>query len=253
MTALAVLAGILAVYMSLWFGVSQIVKRNDVADIAWGLGFGLMAWSAAALAGLSPKGLLVNCLVTIWGLRLAGYIFWRNRRKKEDYRYQKWRQDWGRWFFIRSYLQVYLLQGALLFLIAQPVIFINFAGGKIGWWDWMGAAVWAVGFGLETIADSQLAGFVNDPRNKGKLMTVGLWRYSRHPNYFGEVSLWWGIFLLALGLPGGWRTAVGPLAITVLILWVSGVPLLEKKYAGRPDWEKYKQTTSLFLPCPPRR
>lgn len=248
-----VLAVILFLYMTGWFLISQIKQRNDVADIAWGLGFGVLVWVAACLAGISSRGFLVNVLISIWGLRLASHIYLRNRAKKEDFRYQKWRQDWGRWFVIRSYLQVYLLQGLLLFIIVQPAVFINLNGGQLRWVDFIGAGIWVFGFIFEAIADKQLAKFVKQPQNKGKLMTDGLWQYSRHPNYFGEVILWWGIFIIAVGLPGGWRTIIGPMTITALILFVSGVPLLEKKYAGRPDWEEYKRRTSVFFPLPRRK
>lgn len=239
-------------YMTLWFIVSLIKKRNDIADIAWGLGFVLMAWLSFFLSGFSFNALIVNCLVTIWGIRLAWHIYHRNKNKPEDSRYLEWRKTWKN-FYLRSYLQVFMLQGIFLFLISQPVIFINFAAtSKLGILEIIGLIIWGLGFYFESTGDRQLKQFISNPANKGKLMNKGLWKYSRHPNYFGEVTQWWGIFVIALSIPGSFFTIIGPLTITTLILFVSGIPLLEKKYAGRPDWEEYKKRTSIFIPLPPK-
>jgi len=248
------IALILFLYMSFWFVISVIKKRNDVADLAWGLGFVLLSWVGFLLSGFSVRSVLVNILVTVWGCRLAWHIFRRIRGRTEDQRYALWRNTWGKWFFVRSYLQVFLLQGFFLYLIVFPVLSINLQyGGAFGMFDLLGILIWLTGFLFESIGDAQLARFVKDPANKGKLMEQGLWRYSRHPNYFGEVTQWWGIFIIALSVPSGIGTIIGPLTITCLILFVSGVPLLEKKYAGRPDFEAYKKRTSIFFPLPPKK
>ncbi len=255
MTYYPILILILFGYMSFWFVVSLVKKRNDVADVAWGLGFVLMTWVSFFLAGTSGlRGMLVGVLVSIWGLRLAWHIHSRNKGKAEDYRYQEWRKEWGKWFYPRSYLQVYLLQGALLFLIASPVVRINTAAGTVlGWLDMLGLAVWLVGFYFEAVGDAQLNRFIKNPANKGKLMQSGLWAYTRHPNYFGEVTQWWGIWLLALSVSNGWLSIIGPITITFLILKVSGVPMLEKKMAQHPDFAEYKRKTSAFIPMIPKR
>lgn len=241
---------ILFVYMSLWFIVSLIKKRNDVADVAWGLGFTLMAWSSFILSGdFSTRGILVGILVSIWGLRLAWHIHARNKGKIEDYRYLAWRKEWGKYFYIRSYLQVYILQGMFLFLIVFPVLLINKnTGGALGWLDALGVLVWLFGFYFEAVGDAQLSRFIKNPANKGKLMQEGLWAYTRHPNYFGEVMQWWGIWIVALSVPSGWLGIIGPLTITYLILKVSGIPLLEKKMQENPDFAEYKRRTSMFIP-----
>lgn len=241
-------------YMTCWFLVSLIKKRNDVADIAWGLGFIVLTWMSFYLSqNNSLRGLLVGVLVTIWGVRLAVHIFLRNKGKQEDYRYVEWRKRWGNLFYIRSYMQVYLLQGVFLYLISLPILFINQnTGGTFGILDIVGVFIWIVGFYIETTADMQLTRFIHNPQNKGKIMDKGLWRYSRHPNYFGEVVQWWGIWMLALVTPIGFFTIIGPLTITYLILFVSGVPLHENKYEGRYDYEQYKKRTSKFFPLPPR-
>lgn len=243
---------ILLIYMSLWFVVSLIKKRNDVADVAWGLGFALMTWASFLLSADSGiRGLIVGVLVSIWGLRLAWHIHTRNKDKTEDYRYLAWRKEWGKWFYPRSYLQVYLLQGTLLFLIVIPVLLINKnTVGALGVLDFVGVAVWLFGFYFETVGDAQLARFIKNPTNKGKLMQGGLWAYTRHPNYFGEVTQWWGLWLIALSVPSGWFGIIGPITITFLILKVSGIPMLEKKMAENPEFAEYKRKVSVFIPLP---
>ncbi len=249
------LVAILFVYMSLWFVVSLLKKRNDVADVAWGLGFVLMVWVSFVLSDDSGiRGLVVGTLVSIWGVRLAWHIHGRNKGKAEDYRYLAWRKEWGKWFYIRSYFQVYLLQGIFLFLIVLPVLLINKnRGGDLGLLDALGVAVWLVGFFFETVGDAQLARFIKNPANKGRLMQDGLWRYTRHPNYFGEVTQWWGIWLIALSVPNGWFGIIGPITITFLILKVSGIPMLEKKMEENPEFAEYKKRTSVFIPLLPRK
>lgn len=246
------LISVVFIYMSLWFVVSLVKKRNDVADVAWGLGFVLVTWVSFFLSDDSgARGLLAGLLVSVWGVRLAWHIHTRNKGKTEDYRYLAWRKEWGKWFYIRSYVQVYLLQGILLFLIVIPVLFINKnAGGSLGLLDFVGVAVWLLGFYFEVVGDAQLARFIKDPTNKGKLMQSGLWAYTRHPNYFGEVTQWWGIWLIALSVPNGLLAIIGPLTITMLILKVSGIPMLEKKMAEHPDFAEYKRTVSVFIPLP---
>lgn len=249
-----ILAFSVFLYMNVWFILSIVKKRNDIADMAWGLGFVLISWLAFFInSNFYPIALMVNLLVTLWGLRLFVHIYMRNNKKPEDYRYRNWRNEWGEFFLIRSYLQVFILQGFFLFLIALPILFINNTSlqGNLTI-QIAGIIVWATGFYFEVVGDAQLAAFIKNPRNKGKLMESGLWKFTRHPNYFGEVTLWWGIFLVALSFPGGLLTIVGPLTITLLILFVSGIPLLEKKYESRPDFEKYKKKTSIFFPWPPK-
>jgi steroid 5-alpha reductase family enzyme len=249
-----ILIFLLFVYMNLWFILSLIKKRNDVADIAWGLGFVLISWASFFLANTSGlRGLLVCTLVSIWGLRLAWHIHQRNKGKSEDYRYLEWRKQWGNWFYFRSYLQVYLLQGFFLFLIVLPILIINKSlGTSLGWLDLIGVMIWLLGFYFESVGDAQLAKFIKNPANNGKIMQSGLWAYTRHPNYFGEVTQWWGLWLVALSVPGGWLGIIGPITITFLILKVSGIPLLEKKMLENSEFIKYKKRVSIFIPLPPR-
>ncbi len=238
--------------MNLWFFISLIKKRNDVADIAWGLGFMLMAWVSFFLSGdFHIRGLIAGVLISIWGLRLAFHIYGRNKNKTEDYRYLAWREEWGKWFYLRSYFQVYILQGALLFLIIFPTLIINNSiNYPLGVLDILGIIVWIIGFYFESVGDSQLAQFIKNPENKGKLMQTGLWAYTRHPNYFGEVVQWWGLWLIALSIPNGWLGIIGPITITFLILKVSGIPMLEKKMEQNIEFAEYKRKTSMFIPLP---
>jgi steroid 5-alpha reductase family enzyme len=241
--------------MTVWFLISIIKKRNDVADMAWGLGFifiaGLLMINNNSFGFLN---FLTLILVTIWGLRLAIHIFIRNRKKAEDYRYEEWRQQWGKYFYIRSYLQIFLLQGLLMLIISMPIILImSVKNDGFNIINILGILIWFIGFLVESTADKQLADFIKNPTNKGKIMMDGLWHYSRHPNYFGEVTQWWGLFIMAVTLPFGTIGILGPLMITFLILKVSGVPLLEKKYIGNVDYEKYKKKTSVFVPWFPKK
>ncbi|MFO8011452.1 MAG: DUF1295 domain-containing protein [Dehalococcoidales bacterium] len=242
-------------YMTLMFVLAVRFRDNSIADSAWGIGFITVALVTLIITGdFIARQILVTSLVLIWGLRLAVRIFIRNWGKGEDYRYQQWRQQWGRHFLIRSYLQVFMLQGLMLLFIVYPVVIINTRGGdELTWLDFLGAVIWAMGFMFESVGDYQLDRFVNSPANRGKIMDRGLWHYSRHPNYFGEVTQWWGIFFIALSVPWGWTGIVGPLTITLLIVKVSGIPLLEKKMAENPAFVEYQKRTSALIPWFPRK
>lgn len=243
---------VVGLYMALWFIVGQLYRRNDVADVAWGLGFVVLVW-ALYINRPSVQLSLAAILVTIWGVRLSTHIFLRNRNKPEDFRYQQWRKEWGRWFLPRSLAQVYLLQGILLVCISAPLLAMGRNGlDSLKLINLLGMLVWLVGFMFEAIGDLQLKVFLSNAENKGKIMQSGLWKYSRHPNYFGEVLGWWGIWLISFGTPWFVWAIIGPVTITVLILKVSGIPLLEKKYATNKSYQDYARVTSAFIPLPPR-
>ncbi len=245
----------LIVYMTIWFFIALAKKRNDVADVAWGPGFIVVAVISFIIAGsYSHRTLIVSLLILIWGVRLAFHIGKRHIGKPEDARYAKWRKEWGKTFLLRTFLQVFMLQGFLLFLVAVPIMFIIAAPpSPIGIPDILGICIWILGFTFEAVSDWQLAQFLKTPSKKGWVMTTGLWKYSRHPNYFGEVTLWWGIYIIALSVPNGWLSIIGPLTITYLILKVSGIPMLEEGFRDNPDFQQYKQRTSAFIPLPPRK
>ncbi len=250
--------------MNLWFVVSLVKKRNDVADEAWGLGFILLAWGALFISGnIELQNVLINTLVSIWGLRLFLHIHARHKGKEEDGRYQVWRKSWGNLFLVRSYLQIFILQGFFLFLVSVPILIANQNPTQsISLILLIGLCIWIIGFLFELISDKQLSLFIRNPENKGKLMTEGLWKYSRHPNYFGEAMQWWGIGLISLAsmetlgwnFPGcGLWVLLGPITITLLLRYVSGVPILEKKYENRKEFKEYAKKTPIFFPWFPKK
>lgn len=232
-----------------WFGVSLMLSRNDVADIGWGLNAVVLCLVLLTSSTLFFGVLIPALLIVVWGVRLAWHISRRVMRTEEDSRYAAWRASWGKWFEVRSLVQVFLLQSVLLWIVLMPMLLI-FAAEDLGVtvFTWIGGIVWFMGFMVESLADHQLGNFVRNVSNKGKIMQSGLWRYSRHPNYFGEIVQWWGIGIVALGVPYGWIGLVGPWAITMLILFVSGVPLAEARMAKKQGFEDYKQKTSVLVP-----
>lgn len=247
-------AGVVLAYMSTLFVVSVLIKRNDLADLGWGPGFLVVAVATATQADqISAKILLVTSLVFLWALRLAIHILPRLRTKAEDFRYAEWRRQWGRLVYVRSFFQVFMLQGLLMLLVAASIVVNAQGSSELSWLSWLGVAVWGFGFLFETIGDRQLTQFLGNPANKGKIMDQGLWRYTRHPNYFGEVTQWWGLLLVVLPSAYWYVALISPATITILILFVSGIPLLEKKFAGKPGWKDYAVRTSPFIPLPPRR
>ena len=246
---------ILLCFMTLVFFLALKLQDNSIVDVAYGLGFVLIGWSGwTAYGSFESRQLLLLAMISLWGLRLAGHIVMRKQNEDgEDPRYRQWRESWGKTFVWRSYLQIYLLQGTVIYLVALPLLLaINNAGGPLGWIDMLGVLVWLVGFAFEAIGDWQLLQFKRDPGNRGRIMQSGLWQFTRHPNYFGEATLWWGVFLVALGAPLGWLAIISPLLINFLLLKVSGIPMLEERYAGNREFEIYKQRTNAFFPWFPK-
>lgn len=243
------------IYMNFWFLLAIFRKRNDLADIAWGLGFVIVALISLILKNFAIRQTVVFILVLIWGLRLSIHIFLRNKNKKEDFRYKNWRDQWGKNWFWLTYLQVFILQGFLLFIISLPISFLGIFQDNqlLNFLDFLGIFIWLIGFLFEAVADYQLLIFKSNPKNKEKIMKFGLWKYSRHPNYFGEMTLWWGLFLISLNVQNGFLSIIGPITISFLILKVSGVPLLEKKYQDNKKYQEYKRKTSSFFPLPPKK
>lgn len=242
-------------YMSLLFVISIVRRDNGTADIGYGVGVMVVVIGALSQNTVSGAVALLCALPFIWGTRLAVRIFRKNYGKPEDFRYKAWRDSWGKWFVVRSYFQIYMLQGLVIFLVAFPILLTIVAPKTpVVWLAGVGIVLWLLGFFFEAVGDYQLDRFLKDPANKGNIMGSGLWRYSRHPNYFGESMMWWGIAIAASGLSAYPLLGfVSPFLITYLLLFVSGVPMLEKRWAGNPDWEAYKARTSVFVPLPPRQ
>lgn len=248
-------AGIIFGLVTLLWLISLYLKNASIIDILWGIIFIVIAWLIFALTpqGYLPRKLLLCTLVTIWGLRLALHIFNRNVGKPEDFRYATWRAENGeRWWWL-SFLQVFLLQGFLLWIISAPVVAAQSSGfpAILTPLDWLGVWVWILGFAFESIGDFQLMLFKGNPANQGKLLTIGLWKFTRHPNYFGEAVLWWGYYLIALAAGSGW-TIFSPLLMTLLLIKISGVVMLERTLKQKLGYEEYIQTTSAFIPWFPK-
>jgi steroid 5-alpha reductase family enzyme len=248
-------AATIFVVMAAGYILAQLLSNNSIVDVAWGLGFIVVtAVLFVSAPAVFPAKVLVAALVLAWGLRLAAHVFLRNLGKPEDFRYVAMRRRWGKSARIRAFFSIFMLQGLLMLAVSLPITVVLGAPARpLALLDVVGAAVFAAGFLFEVVGDRQLAAHLRDPANKGVLMTRGLWATTRHPNYFGEALLWWGIGLVSLSSAGGWIALLGPMTITLLLVFVSGVPLLERKYAGRPDWEAYKARTPMFVPRFPKR
>ena len=242
--------------MALLWLISLWLKNSSIVDIFWGTGFVIANWVYFALTpdGFPLRKWLIGILVTIWGLRLSLHILRRNWGKPEDFRYQVWRREAGtRWWWL-SFFRVFLLQGILMWIISAPLLAAQ-RGAKpahLILFDFLGVIVWGIGFFFEAVGDLQLARFKADPANKGKVMDRGVWRYTRHPNYFGDSAQWWGYYLLAT-FAGGWWTIFSPILMTLFLLRVSGVALLEKTLEKRPGYQEYIRKTSAFMPWFPRK
>lgn len=241
---------LILLFMLAVFIISLIKKDNSIVDVFWGIGFILISVASLFIGGsFYDRQTLVSGMVVVWGIRLASHIYLRNLGRGEDFRYKKWRKEWRKFFAVRSFLQIYMFQGFLLFAISLPVTIVNANGNNaLGFVDAVGYLVWLFGFLFEAVGDFQLLRFRKDPGNKEKILNRGLWKYSRHPNYFGEATLWWGIYLMAISVPYGKFAIVSPILVTFLLLRVSGVKLLEKKYKGNLKYLAYKRRTSAFIP-----
>lgn len=252
---LASAAAIAALMLAVWL-VSLVLRDASIVDITWGLGFVLVAWVSFATGdGSDARRTLVVVLTTLWGVRLAAYLAWRNIGKGEDYRYQAMRRRHGDRFPLVSLYLVFGLQGVLMWIVSLPVQAAMVPASPSGLvvLDFAGIALWCVGMFFETVGDLQLARFKADPANSGSVMDRGLWRYTRHPNYFGDFCVWWGFYAFACATPNGWWTFIGPTVMSILLLRVSGVPLLERALLKRrPGYAAYVARTSPFFPMPPR-
>jgi steroid 5-alpha reductase family enzyme len=249
---LIVNAVVLLVFMTVVFLVAKAKDRLDTVDSAWGVAFMVASWSAF-LQARSVRSLLVAILVSVWGVRLTNHLYKRSaKRGKDDPRYQEMRDKWKGNVWLKAYQMVFLLQGLLVWIISLPVVM---ATGHIlphaFWFSEVGAIIWVIGFNIEAAADSQLAAFVAAKKDKNAVLDTGLWRYSRHPNYFGELLEWWAIGIIASQTAFGWIGLLGPLTLTILIVFVSGIPPIERRRKTNPKYREYMRHTSplFLLPC----
>ncbi len=245
------IAILIFILMNMMFFLAILKKDNSIIDIFWGLGFVVIN---AVVFYYYPKdrGMLLPLLVTIWGVRLSVYLFMRWLKKGEDWRYAAWRKEWGKAFYIRSYFQVFMLQGVFMLIVALPLLQLKENAVSFSSIQVIATIVALFGWVYETIADGQLYQFKKRPRNKGKVMKKGLWKYSRHPNYFGEIIFWWGIFMYTIPYANIGLSLISPITITILLMKVSGVPMLESKYKNHPEYQEYIQTTNALWPKIPK-
>ena len=252
-TTAAVIAGCM---LALWC-LSLVLGDASIVDIFWGLGFVVVAGTTTLIAEVSAsqRSHLILLMATIWGLRLAAYLAIRNLGHGEDVRYATMRRHWGEGFWWISLFTVFGLQGVLMWIVSLPLqLAIAAPGAGLSWLDAAGLALWCLGLVFEAVGDWQLTRFKRDPANAHAVMSEGLWRYTRHPNYFGDFCVWWGIFLVALSSPNGAISIVSPIVMSVLLMRVSGVPLLERGLKKRrPEYADYIARTSAFFPRPPMK
>lgn len=244
-------AVIFVLMLGLWF-VSLLLRNSSIVDIFWGFGFVISAWVYFLLTpdGFIVRKLLIAGLATLWGLRLTIHVLVRNWRKPEDFRYQKWRNESGKIWWIKSLFKVFILQGFLMWLISAPLLAAQYSNhsARLTIIDYLAVIIWIVGFYFEMVGDLQLTKFRSNLANKGRILDAGVWHYTRHPNYFGDSAQWWGYYLFALAA-GGWWSIFSPIIMTLLLSKVSGVALLEKTLRDtKPGYREYMENTSAFIP-----
>jgi steroid 5-alpha reductase family enzyme len=248
---------VIMIMMTILWIVSIIIKNVSIVDLFWGLGFVLTAgFYFLKTDGFEPRKVILIILVAIWGLRLSFYLAWRNIGKGEDFRYKQFRKNYGekRYWWI-SFFQTFLLQGILMWLISAPLLGAQYPGQKnsVAIFDYIGLILWIIGFCFEAGGDFQLARFKAVQSNKGRVMDKGFWKYTRHPNYFGDSAIWWGYGFLCLAA-GSYLPVLGSILMTALIIKVSGVALLEKSLKEqKPQYKEYIDKTSAFLPWFPKK
>jgi len=248
---------VIIVIMTILWIASIILKNVSIVDLFWGFGFVVAAvFYFINTDGNNIRKVILLILVSIWGLRLSIYLTWRNYGKSEDFRYREFRKKYGekRYWWI-SFFQTFLLQGILMWLVSAPLLGAQFEGAdrSPGLLDFAGILLWVIGFTFEAGGDFQLARFKSDPSNKGKVLDKGFWKYTRHPNYFGDSAVWWGYGLICLSA-GSYLPVLGSILMTALIIKISGVALLEKSLKDqKPQYREYIEKTSTFIPWPPKK
>lgn len=242
------------VFFTLIYIWSLVKKDYSIIDIAWGMGFLIvLVVGQIYLKKTDARSIILSLMVLFWALRLSIYLYIRSKGRSEDFRYLKMREKWGKWANIRAYFQVFILQGIILLIVSSPIILIlEKSVSPLKESDLFAITIFLIGMGFESLADFQVMKFKSNPVNKGEILMEGLWKYSRHPNYFGEFLIWWGIFFLSMADGPIFFCLIGPSVLTFLLLKVSGVPMLEKKYSGNAEYASYKKRTNAFFPWIPK-
>lgn len=249
--------GLLFIYLCILFGVVQVKKDISIANFGWGGGVLLLTlYTFFAFSHIHLRKIIVTACILLWALRLSYYV-WLRYKKGADPRYTAWLEYWKKpeIAFLFSFLWIIILNGFFACVMASPSVVINSTinQGPFNIIDLLGLGLWILGFFFELVSDYQMYIFKQNPQNKGKILDTGLWRYSRHPNYFGEILMWWGIYILAFSVPHGWLTIIAPLGITITLLFVTGVPWAEAKMNELPGYEEYKRKTSILIPWMPKK
>lgn len=257
MTDLLTLSALtVSIVMLITWVVSVLIDDASIVDIVWGLGFVAATWVAylgADVDTTTDRSLLILMMVTVWGLRLSGYLAWRNIGQGEDRRYRQMRKKSPDTFWLVSLWKVFGLQAVIMWVVAVPAVVTQGSEGALFWLDFVGLGLWLVGLFFESVGDFQLGRFKAQPDSKGEVMDRGLWRYTRHPNYFGDFCVWWGIYLVAAA-GGAWWAVFSPLLMSALLMRYSGAGLLEKTITRRrPEYEEYARKTNAFFPGPPKQ
>jgi len=255
MTHLIVLASVLFIYLHVWFLISVIKKNLGLIDIAWGLSFVVITWTVFLYTDVvTLASISILSFVTLWGLRLTYYLLLRNWSKPEDYRYVNMRKKWGNIPYVHAYFKVFYLQIILAFVISLPLQSVFYVKEGLEWFHYvvlgLGIVLFIIGFIFESVSDAQLKRFKSNPNNKGKIMDKGLWAYTRHPNYFGDFMIWMSYFVImfhSFDLHYAFAI-IGTLMMGYLLRFVSGVPLLEKRYQDNALYQEYAKHTPIFFP-----
>lgn len=246
---------LVGIYLTLMLIAVWIKKDNSLGNFTWGVGTVLVTLYTFFTHNIhNPRHILLTSLIVFWGIRL-GIFFYSRYKKGADPRFVAWQLEWGSATFFLSFLWIFIAQGALLVIMSVPAILVNRSPlifGQLNWLDYCALVLWCIGFYFESVSDYQLYRFMKNPLNKGNVMDQGLWRYSRHPNYFGEMLMWWSIFLIALSSKNGIYAIIAPVTITILLRYITGVPLLEATFKDNPEYQAYKNRTNMLIPWWPK-
>ena len=262
-----ILWGLLSVFILflIFYFIGLYQKSFNTVDIAYGAGFILVAivsWITSGSGFLIQRKILVTGLVILWGIRIAVFLtlrkFGKDESTGEDRRFKVFRDDWGKSLWWKGFLQIYFSQVILIIIIGLPVLVVTSnSSTNVSFWvlDYIGIGIWTLGFLFEFIADLHMHFFKKKPENKGKILTKGLWRFSRHPNYFGEITMWFGLFFIALYEVKAWNfvSILSPIVIALLLIYVTGLPLAEKRFENNEEYQDYKQKTNALIPWFPKK
>lgn len=244
---------LLIVYLAIMFIITHIKKDLSIANFAWGGAVLLITLYTFVANTFYARHLLITALITLWAVRLATFVYLRYK-KGADPRYVTWQDQKGTAAVLFALAWIFMLNGGFGIIMSLPSFAVNSSSiPGLNLLDLLGTLIWLKGFYWESVSDYQLFSFMKNPANKGKIMDQGLWQYSRHPNYFGEITMWWGVYLIALSVYYGWLTIIAPIAITITMCFVTGIPMNEKPMEHNPEYQAYKKRTSALIPWWPKK